>query len=100
MYNIYLVISLIILIITGMKVKKYYNDTKKIISIMLLGMAISLAVLVFPINNEKTLLGKVVFSLVYSAQTVILNENFDLESVIKQIQEIKFIENKKMVKSI
>ena len=90
MYNIYLIISLVILIITGFEVKKHYNDTKKIISIMLLGMAISLAVLVFPINNEKSLLGKVVFSIVYSAQTVILNENFDL---VHQIQTIGVIEN-------
>ena len=90
MYNIYLTISLVILIITGFEVKKHFSDTKRVISIMLLGMAVSLAILVFPINTEKSLLGKVVFSILYSAQTVILNENFDL---IHKIQTIGVVEN-------
>ena len=73
MNRIYLIIAIIILIFTVIKAKKYIFDIKKCIPIMLLGMATALAILIFPISGEENIIGRIVFSIVYSAQTIILN---------------------------
>ncbi len=78
MNRIYLIIAIIILIFTVIKAKKYIFDIKKCIPIMLLGMATALAILIFPISGEENIIGRIVFSIVYSAQTIILNENLDI----------------------
>lgn len=47
-----------------------------------MGMTISLAILVFPINEGKNIISKAVFSIIYAAQTIILAEDVSLANNI------------------
>ncbi len=78
MNNIFLLLSIIILILTVIKAKKNINDTKKWIPISILGMTASLAILIFPLSTQPDFIGKLVNSILYSAQTIILNENLGI----------------------
>ena len=78
MNNIFLLLSIIILIFTVIKAKKNINDTKKWIPISILGMTVSLAILIFPLSTQPDFMGKLVNSILYSAQTIILNENLGI----------------------
>ena len=78
MNNAFLIASITIIILTIIIAKKYLKDTKKLIPIILLGLTIALTVLVYPVCNKSNFIGKTVFSIVYSAQTIILNENLEL----------------------
>lgn len=78
MNNIFLLLSIIILIFTVIKAKKNINDTKRWIPISILGMTVSLAILIFPLSTQTDFMGKLVNSILYSAQTIILNENLGI----------------------
>ena len=78
MQIIYVIIAIITITITIIKAKKYTYDAKKSISMLLTGMAITLTVLVFPLAEGNNPIAKLVYSIIYSAQTIIISEDVSL----------------------
>ena len=76
--NIIVILAVIVLATTIIKAKKHIYDIKKSISILLIGMTISLAILIYPSSGETNIIGKIFFCIIYSAQTIFLNENVEL----------------------
>jgi len=81
MNTLVFLLSIIVLIATGIIAKKYIYNLKKFIPILLSGMVIALGILVFPLH-EGTPITKFVFSIIYAAQSIILGEDLTL---LKQI---------------
>lgn len=78
----YLIIAIIAIIITifFMKSKKYGKN--KII-IALIGMTLALTILVFPLYGDNNFVSQIVFSILYAAQVIFLNQDFELINAIE-----------------
>ncbi len=88
---IYLILVCIILIFTGIKAKRHINDIKKCIPILLIGLTISLTVLVYPLIEASNIVSKIVFSIIYAAQTIILNEDISIINSIETVGIVNII---------
>ena len=91
MSTIYLLLAILTLIFTFITQKKYSYNLKKVIPILLFGMAISLIILIFPISPGHNLISKLVYSIIYSAQTIFLGEDVDLITGLTPITAIEHI---------
>ena len=93
MNTIYLIVAILILAITIMKAKKYFYHLQKMIPILLIGMAATLTVLIFPFSEGNDVVSKVIFSIFYAAQTILLNENISLigEIVIQNVIDVVYV---------
>ena len=56
-------------------------------------MAATLAVLIFPFSEGNDVVSKVIFSIFYAAQTILLNENISLigEIVIQNVIDVVYV---------
>ena len=87
----YFLLAILVLIFTLIKQRKYTYNLKKIIPTILIGMAFALTILIYPISPGSDFISKIVYAIIYSAQTIILGEDILLvsslhtESILDQL---------------
>lgn len=86
----YLILAFIVIGITILFMKNKKYESNKIL-IALIGMTIALTVLIFPLYGDNDIISQIVFSILYAAQVIFLNQDFELINAIEQTNIINEI---------
>ena len=86
-FNLLLAFSIIIITFTLQK--KYSFNLKKSITTLLIGLFLALTVLIYPLS-EGSVIDKLIYAIIYSAQTILLGEDV---SLITNLNNITLLEN-------